>query len=39
MVGALLCGVGLIVAVPVAALFQVHTYRKLLGGPIAPLTP
>jgi uncharacterized membrane protein len=25
--------------VPVAALFQVHTYRKLLGGPIAPLTP
>jgi uncharacterized membrane protein len=39
MVGALLCGVGLIVAVPVAALFLVHTYRKLLGGPIAPLTP
>jgi uncharacterized membrane protein len=38
-VGALLCGVGILVALPVAALFLVHTYRKLLGGPIAPLTP
>jgi len=38
-VGALVCGVGLIVAVPVAALFLVHTYRKLGGGVIAPPTP
>lgn len=38
-VGALLCGVGILVALPVAALFLVHTYRKLLGGPIAPITP
>jgi uncharacterized membrane protein len=38
-VGALLCGIGLIVALPVAGLFLVHTYRKLSGGQIAPLTP
>jgi uncharacterized membrane protein len=38
-VGALLCGVGLLVAGPVASLFLVHTYRKLTGGPIAPVTP
>lgn len=38
-VGALLCGIGIIVAAPVAALFLVHTYRKLAGGPIAPATP
>ncbi|BDX30672.1 hypothetical protein TUM20985_12190 [Mycobacterium antarcticum] len=38
-VGALACGIGLIVALPVAALFLVHTYRKLGGGAIAPLTP
>jgi uncharacterized membrane protein len=38
-VGALLCGIGILVALPVAALFLVHTYRTLLGGPIAPLTP
>ncbi|HYO00400.1 MAG TPA: hypothetical protein VET27_00285 [Mycobacterium sp.] len=38
-VGALLCGIGIIVALPVAALFLVHTYRKLGGGAIAPLTP
>jgi uncharacterized membrane protein len=38
-VGALLCGIGLIVAVPVAALFLVHTYRRVGGGAIAPLSP
>jgi uncharacterized membrane protein len=38
-VGALVCVVGLLVAVPVAALFLVHTYRKLGGGEIAQLTP
>ncbi len=38
-VGSLVCGIGLIVALPVAALFQVYAYRKLSGGPIAALTP
>lgn len=38
-VGALLCGVGLLVAVPVASLLLVFTYRKLSGGQVAPLTP
>ena len=38
-VGALLCGVGLLVAVPVATLFLVYSWRKLSGGPVAPLTP
>ncbi|MFI5510568.1 hypothetical protein ACIA48_24160 [Mycobacterium sp. NPDC051804] len=38
-VGALACGIGLIVAVPVAGLFLVYTYRKLTNGQIAPLTP
>jgi uncharacterized membrane protein len=38
-VGALVCGVGLLVAVPVAVLFLVHTYRKLTNGQVAPLTP
>jgi uncharacterized membrane protein len=37
-VGALLCGIGLIVAGPVALLIQVYTYRKLSGGQVAPLT-
>jgi uncharacterized membrane protein len=37
-VGALLCGVGLLVAVPVAYLFVVYTYRKLSGGSVAPAT-
>jgi uncharacterized membrane protein len=37
--GAFACGVGLIVAAPVALLIQVYTYRRLAGGPIAPLTP
>jgi uncharacterized membrane protein len=38
-VGALVCGIGIVVGVPVAALFLVHAYRKLTGGQIAPLTP
>jgi uncharacterized membrane protein len=38
-VGYALCGIGLIVAAPVAALYFVYTYRKLTGGQIAPLTP
>jgi uncharacterized membrane protein len=38
-VGALLCGVGLLVAVPVAALILVYTYRHLTGGQVAPATP
>lgn len=37
-VGALLCGAGLIVAAPVAYLFIVYTYRKLSGGSVAPAT-
>ena len=39
MVGAVVCLVGLIVAIPVAGLFLVYTYRKLTNGQIAPLTP
>jgi uncharacterized membrane protein len=38
-VGALLCGVGLLVAVPVAALFVVYAWRRISGGQVAPLTP
>jgi uncharacterized membrane protein len=38
-VGALLCGVGLIVAVPVASLILVYAWRRLSGGQVAPLTP
>jgi uncharacterized membrane protein len=38
-VGSLLCGVGLLVAVPVAALILVYTYRKLSGGQLAELNP
>lgn len=38
-VGALVCGVGLLVAVPVAALLLVYSYRKLSGGAIAELNP
>jgi uncharacterized membrane protein len=34
--GALLCGVGLLVAVPVATLVQVYTYRRFAGGWLAP---
>jgi uncharacterized membrane protein len=38
-VGAILCGVGLLVAVPVAALFLVFAWRRITGGQVAPLTP
>ena len=38
-VGALVCGIGLLVAIPVASLFLVYSWRRLTGGPIAPLTP
>jgi uncharacterized membrane protein len=38
-VGSLLCGVGLLVAVPIAALILVYTYRKLSGGQVAELNP
>lgn len=37
LVGELLCGVGIIAAIPVAALIQVYTYRKLSGGQVVPL--
>ncbi|MCV7258153.1 DUF7544 domain-containing protein [Mycobacterium shimoidei] len=37
-VGELLCGVGLIVAAPVALLIQTYTYRRLSGGQVAPLS-
>lgn len=37
-VGALFCGVGLLVAMPIAYLFIVYTYRKLSGGSVAPAT-
>lgn len=39
LVGALVCGVGLIVALPVAALYVVYAYRRLTGGQIAALNP
>ena len=35
-IGALLCGVGLLVTAPLAYLFLVYTYRKLSGGSVAP---
>ena len=42
-VGAVLCGVGLLVAVPVAVLLEVYAYRRLSGGQVAlnpqPLPP
>lgn len=34
-VGALLCGVGLLVAIPLIALIEVYAYRKLSGGQVA----
>ena len=37
-VGAILCGVGLLVAVPVASLILVYTYRVLNGASVAPAT-
>ncbi|MDG4666011.1 hypothetical protein [Mycobacterium sp. 236(2023)] len=38
-VGLLLCGIGILVAGPVAALMLVFAYRKLNGGFVAPATP
>lgn len=38
-VGSLLCGIGLLVALPFAALFLVYTYRRLSGGQLAELNP
>ncbi|MDO0975240.1 hypothetical protein [Mycolicibacterium frederiksbergense] len=38
-VGSLLCGIGIIVAAPVAILFEVYAFRRLTGGQVAPLTP
>lgn len=38
LVGAMLCGVGLLVAFPVATLVLVYTYRTLTGGQVAPAT-
>lgn len=37
LVGELLCGVGMIAAIPIAALIQVYTYRKLSGGQVVAL--
>ena len=37
LVGAVLCGVGLLVGGPVAALILIYTYRKLSGGQVVPL--
>jgi uncharacterized membrane protein len=38
-IGSLLCGIGLLVALPVSTLFLVYTYRRLSGGQVAPLSP
>jgi uncharacterized membrane protein len=38
-VGAIACGIGLIVALPVAALYLVYAYRRLTGGQVAALNP
>jgi uncharacterized membrane protein len=35
-VGALLCGIGLLVAFPVALLFEVYAFRRLTGGQVVP---
>jgi uncharacterized membrane protein len=34
LIGELLCGVGLIAALPITLLIQVYTYRKLSGGQV-----
>ena len=39
LVGALLCGVGLLVALPLVALIEVYAWRKLSGGQVAELNP
>jgi uncharacterized membrane protein len=38
-IGALACGIGLIVSLPVAALYVVYAYRRLTGGQVAALNP
>jgi uncharacterized membrane protein len=38
-VGALLCGVGLLAAVPIVALVEVYAWRKLTGAQVAELNP
>src|SRR5439155_18227094 len=38
-IGALLCGVGLLVAVPLVALIEVYAWRRLTGGQVAALNP
>lgn len=35
-VGALLCGIGLLAAIPVAFLFEIFAYRRITGGNVAP---
>jgi uncharacterized membrane protein len=37
LIGEFLCLVGLLVGIPIAALIQVYTYRKLSGGQVVPL--
>lgn len=37
-IGVLLCGVGMLVAFPVATLIQTYTCRRLTGGPVAPVS-
>ena len=37
LVGAIICGIGLLVAVPLTLLIQVYTYRKLSGGQVVEL--
>ncbi|WP_235654085.1 hypothetical protein [Mycolicibacterium houstonense] len=37
--GALVCGVGLLVAYPLLTLITVYAWRRLSGGQVAPLTP
>ena len=39
LVGAVVCGVGLLVAMPVAALLHVYAWRRLTGGQLAPASP
>lgn len=39
LIGFFLCFIGLIVAVPVALLIQVYTYRRLSGGAVVPPSP
>jgi uncharacterized membrane protein len=39
LVGELACGIGIVVALPVAQLFLAYAYRRITGGQVAPLTP